>query len=256
MKFKMSTTSSATTFGRDCDVPSTEVIYRDKLCLVSITRRDDTPMDASSILEEDIVEICITKSHTHPLGVLHYSATESVVLFCSTDELQHATCRIVKTVELCGEAITVIDMAPLEAHVMAYLATSCSNPSNGEREPHTPPQQTPPSGGTLCHLQAELGDLGDHKLHQLMEDLTQEIAQCGIHAPPAVPLQMNGYVHWVTQSPKRMTGRSPFQEGEGGVHRGNPLHLQSQSSQLEEGFHLDHPHEHHTLLHLGQIWGN
>ena len=26
-------------------------------------------MDASSISEEDIIEICITKGHTHPLGV-------------------------------------------------------------------------------------------------------------------------------------------------------------------------------------------
>ena len=38
-------------------------------------------MDASSLTEEDIVEICITMGHIHPLGVLHYSATESVVLF-------------------------------------------------------------------------------------------------------------------------------------------------------------------------------
>ena len=39
-------------------------------------------MDASSVTEEDIIEICITMGHIHPLGVLHYSATESVVLFC------------------------------------------------------------------------------------------------------------------------------------------------------------------------------
>ena len=32
-------------------------------------------MDASSI-SEDIVEIYIMKGHTHPLGVLHYSAME------------------------------------------------------------------------------------------------------------------------------------------------------------------------------------
>ena len=87
----MSITSSLTASGRDHDVPSAKVIFRDKLCLVSITRRDDTMMDASSISEEDIIEICITKSHTHPLGVLHYSTMESVVLFHSLDELQHAT---------------------------------------------------------------------------------------------------------------------------------------------------------------------
>ena len=48
-------------------------------------------MDASSVTEEDIVEICITVGHIHPLGVLHYSTTESAVLFHLIDELQHAT---------------------------------------------------------------------------------------------------------------------------------------------------------------------
>ena len=218
MKFKMSTTSSTTACGRDCDVPSARVIFRDKLCLVSVTRKDDTLMDASSISEEDIIEICITKGHTHPLGVLHYSAMELVVLFCSMDELQCTTCGIIKMMELQGEAITVRAMAPSEAHVTAYLATLHSNPSNGEREPHTPPQQTPPSGGTLHHLRVERGDLANHDLHQLVEDLTQEIAQCRIHTPPAVTLQMNGYTNWPVESPRKMTGRSPFQEGEGGDH--------------------------------------
>ena len=144
-------------------------------------------MDASSISEEDIIEICITKGHIQPLGVLHYSATESVVSFHSPDELQHATCRIVKMTEFWGEAITVRAMPPLEAHVTAYIAMLHTNPSNGEREPHTPPQQTPPSGGTLHHLQGEIGDLANQELHQLIEDLIWEIAQHEIHMPPSGP---------------------------------------------------------------------
>ena len=44
-------------------------------------------MDASSILEEDIVGICVQKSHTHPLGVLQYLAAESVILFGTTEDL-------------------------------------------------------------------------------------------------------------------------------------------------------------------------
>ena len=95
VKFKMSVTSSATTSG-DHDVPSAEVVFRHKLCLVSITRRCDTLMHDSSISEEDIIEICIMKGHTHPLGVLCYSAMELVVLFHFPDKLQCATCRIIK----------------------------------------------------------------------------------------------------------------------------------------------------------------
>ena len=101
IKFKISITSSATASG-DHDVPSAKVIFRDKLCIVSITRRDDTLMDASSISEEDIIEICITKGHTHLLGVLCYSAMESVVLFCSPDKLQHATLQNCKNDRISG----------------------------------------------------------------------------------------------------------------------------------------------------------
>ena len=78
-------------------------------------------MDASSISEEDIIEICIKKGHTHPLGVLCYSATESVILFCTTDELKHASCSIVEITELQNEAIMVKAMAHLEAHITAYI---------------------------------------------------------------------------------------------------------------------------------------
>ena len=182
----MSINSSATASG-DCDVPSAEVIFGDRLCLVSVARGDDTPMDASSISEEDVIKICIKKGHTHPLGVLRYSATESVVLFHSPDELQCTTHGIIKMTEFRGDPITVRAMAPLEANVTVYLVTSHTHPSNREREPHMPPQQTPPSGGTLHHLQAELGDLANHELHQLMEDFMQEIAQHKIHVPPSNP---------------------------------------------------------------------
>ena len=146
----MSTTSSTTASGRDHDVPSTKVIFKNKLCLVSLTRRDGTLMDASSVSEEDIIEICITKGHTHPLGVLHYSAMELVVLFHSTDELQCATHEIVKAMELQGEAIIVKAMAPSEAHTKAYLVTLCLNPSNGEGELHMPPKKLQQAGG--CHI--------------------------------------------------------------------------------------------------------
>ena len=45
-------------------------------------------MDASSISEEDIMEICMKKGHTHPLGVPRYLAMESVVLFGTTEDLK------------------------------------------------------------------------------------------------------------------------------------------------------------------------
>ena len=122
-----------------------------------------------------------------PLGVLHYSATESIVLFPTTDDLKPASHGIVEVMELHDEAITVKAMAPLEAHVSAYTMVWHAKPSKGEGGPHTPPQQTHPGGETPHCLHAELGDLNDHELHQLMADLIQEIAQCELTVPPATP---------------------------------------------------------------------
>ena len=98
------------------------------------------------------MKICVKKDHTCPLGVLHYSATESVVLFCTTDELKCASHGIVKLTELQDEAIMVKAMALLEAHITTYMTLWHSKSSTGDGEPHTPPQQTPPSRGTPCHL--------------------------------------------------------------------------------------------------------
>ena len=81
----------------------------------------------------------------------------------------------------------VVTLAPMEAYIASFTMVWHSKPTLGDGEVHTPPQQTLPSGGTLYHLQAELGDLDDHKLRQLIEDLTQEIVQCEFTVPPATP---------------------------------------------------------------------
>ena len=57
-------------------------------------------MNASSISEEDIVEICMKKGHTHPLGVLCYLAMESIILFSTTEDLNCASCGLVDMMEL------------------------------------------------------------------------------------------------------------------------------------------------------------
>ena len=158
----MSITSSATT-SRDWEVPPTNS-FCNRLCLLSITRGDGTPMDASSISEEDIIEICIQKGHIHPLGVLHYLASESVILFGSMDDLDRASQGLADMTELHDEAVTVKTMALLEAHIAAFTLVWHLKPTLGDGELHTPPQQSPPNEGTLHCLYAELGDLNDNEL--------------------------------------------------------------------------------------------
>ena len=179
-------------------------------------------MDASSIMEEDIMEICIRRAHVCPLGVLWYSTAESVILFGNLEDVNHAHHTLPDVMELCDEAIMVWTMAPTEAHVAAFTVMWHLNPTSGDGELHTPPQQSPPSEETLCCLHAQLGDLNNSQLWQLVKDLSQELAQHELTVPPATPLLMTGYVCWAVESPRKMTRRSPFQEGEGGVQRGKP----------------------------------
>ena len=110
------------------------------------------------------MEICIRRAHAHPLGMLQYLAVESVILFSTTEELNRATCNLTDVTVLHKEAITVWTMALLEAHVAAFAMVWCSKPTTGDGGLHTPPQQTPPSEGTLHHLHAQLGDLNDSEL--------------------------------------------------------------------------------------------
>ena len=49
-------------------------------------------------------------------------------------------------------------------------------PSNRGEEPHSSPGNPNPGGRTPQQLQANLGDLADDELQQLMEDLHQEVA--------------------------------------------------------------------------------
>ena len=146
----MSVTSSATASG-DWEVASAN-IFGGRLCLISITRKDGTPMDASSISEEDIVEICMKKGHTHPLGVLHYLAMESIILFSTEGDLKCVSHGLVDMTELQNDAIMVATLAPTEAQIASFTMVWYSKPTIGHGEPHTPPQQTPPSGGTPHHL--------------------------------------------------------------------------------------------------------
>ena len=140
----------------------------DRLLVISITRGDGTPMDASSIMEEDIMEICIRRAHACPLGVLQYTAAELVVIFGSLEDVNCAHHTLPDVMELCNAAVMVWAMAPTEAHVAMFHIMWQLNPTAGDGEPHTPPYQTPPSEETPCHLHAQLGDLNDSDSDSLL----------------------------------------------------------------------------------------
>ena len=97
------------------------LILEVECALFVVTQKDGILFNATSVTKEDIIEICIKMGHTHPLGVLHYSATELVSLFCSTEDMQHAMHRAIKAMELWDEAIAIRAVAPSENHIKEYV---------------------------------------------------------------------------------------------------------------------------------------
>ena len=181
----MSITSSAT-ISRDWEVQSPDSL-QDKLLVVSITKGDGTLLDASSISEEDIEEFCARRVHTHPLGVLWYSAVDSVILFSNVAHVNCTQHVLPDVMEFRDEAIMIWTMAPAEVQVTAFQAMWHLNPTAGAGELHTPPYRTPPNEETLCRIHAQLGDLNDHELRQLIRDLLLEIVQHESTVPPSYP---------------------------------------------------------------------
>ena len=98
------------------------------------------------------------------MGVLWYSAAESVILFRNLEDVNCTHCTLLDMMGLWDEAVMVWTMALTEAHVATFTAMWHSNPTTGNGELHTPPQQTPPSEETLHCLHAQLGDLNDSEL--------------------------------------------------------------------------------------------
>ena len=164
----MSTTSAMTASVARDHFPSDVADLSNCMCILIFNRGDGTPFDASSILEEEVIEICAWLGHTHPEGVLQYSRIELVVLFHTTDELQIMAFGVVKASMLQKEAIKVRTSPPSATHVRAYMEavngeTSSTQPppSDREEEPCLSPRNPHPGGWTPQQLQANLGDLVD-----------------------------------------------------------------------------------------------
>ena len=110
------------------------------------------------------MELCVSRVHTCPLGVLQYSMVDSVILFSNVTDVNSTQHVLLDVTEFCNEAIATWTMAPAQAHVTAFIEMWHSNPSTGEGELHTPPYQTPPNKETPHCIHVQMGDLNDHEL--------------------------------------------------------------------------------------------
>ena len=138
----MSTTSASA--ARD-NIPKDVVDLSNHMYIFILTRGDATLFNASSILEQDVIEICIWLGHTHPEGVPWYSAIELVMLFHMADELQTVAhglwkhqCYTKKPLQL-GLPHLLPPMWPAYmVEVNGEPSGTQSPPSNGKRNPMYP----------------------------------------------------------------------------------------------------------------------
>ena len=146
----------ATASGRDL-VPTDDHTLKTQMCLFIVMHKDGTPFETTSIMEEDIVQFCVMLGHIHPLGVLQYSATESVILFHTAAEIQQASCGTPKVTELCNKLITMKIVAPTEPQVKVYIQVGGGYPPklwslpSEEEEDVNSPIGNPDWGGVLCN---------------------------------------------------------------------------------------------------------
>ena len=78
------------------------------------------------------MELCVRRAHTRPLGVLWYSAVDSVVLFSNVTDVNCTQHVLPDVSEFHDEAITTQTMAPAQVHITAFIEMWCSNPATGE----------------------------------------------------------------------------------------------------------------------------
>ena len=102
-------------------IPGDEVELLNCMCVLVLTRSDGTLFNATSIQEEDIIELWIQLGQTHPKGVLWYSVAESVVLFQSMDEMLVMVHGVIKVMALCKEPIRLYTTPPSTASMRTYI---------------------------------------------------------------------------------------------------------------------------------------
>ena len=193
------------------------------MCIFLVTHKDGTLFEDSSITEEDTVQLCMTLGHTHPLGVLHYPATDLVVLFCMAEEMLRASHGAIKATELHNKPIAIKILAPTEPHVKAYISVGGGYPLNCNLHLQMMRRMLIPQLVTLTRV----GVCHDTSRQSLE---TSQTGNCGnlwrisderLHFtsythPPAILNPLPRVNPQGAEILMRMTWRSPSQEGEGG----------------------------------------
>ena len=169
------------------------------------------------------------KTGTHsPHGVLHHLVMELVVLFWSTEDMQHATHRAIKATVLQDKATAVRAMAPLEIHIKVYVravgrdpSKLQSPPSEKEENPIHPLTIPTPVGKPCSISKCSLEILLTMNCISSWRISAKRLHTMNWMHPPEVLHQCLGDTHQGVGILMKMTRRSPFWGG-GWVPLGQP----------------------------------
>ena len=143
-------------------------------------QKDGTPFDATSVLEEDILEMCVTLGTLIPWVCSWYLATELVALFCTTEEMQWASHGALKVTELWDEPIAF------------WVAGDCTSlaactPSNPQPTPWGEPSGSGNTNRDDQEVTFQEGEGGFPWDNQLQLQCDQ--VEVGSQEPPPQPLR-------------------------------------------------------------------
>ena len=136
-------------------------------CALAIARDDGSPFDATSIQEEDIIELCVSVGWAHPKSVLWLLGTELVIMFWSSKEMLAVTHMVTKPMAWYEEPIQLCTSPPSTTHLSAYIAWRNAQPlgiqsltSEGEEVPQSLPSNANMVGGSHANSTWTLGTWG------------------------------------------------------------------------------------------------
>ena len=118
----MSTTSTVTTSVAHDHTLDNDSEVLNCMCILAIARGDGTPLGATSVQEEDIVELFVKVGKTHPKGVLQLSVMELVIVFHSSEETLVMVHMVTKATAWHEEPIKLHTSPPSTTHLRAYIA--------------------------------------------------------------------------------------------------------------------------------------
>ena len=145
----MSTASTVTTSAVCDSTLGDEHKIANCICILVATQGDSTPFPHDSFQEEDLVELCIGLSQTHPEGVLQLLETEAVLTFQSTSEMMAAVYPFGAAMVWHDDPITICP--PTSTQVREYVAvrSRCTSGTQVQISGEEAVSQSPPLSPTL-----------------------------------------------------------------------------------------------------------